>query len=117
MGKGSTFGEVGKALVLSVLVTFFLLVVFALLMLQMGLDSSVVSKLMIVGYILAPATGGFFLGKHKREKRYLWGILIGALYFVVFFLISVTTQNTNPQELIWTMLPMLLGGMAGGMLS
>lgn len=117
MGKGSTFGEVGKALVLSVLVTFFLLVVFALLMLQMGLDSSVVSKLMIVGYILAPAAGGFFLGKHKREKRYLWGILIGALYFVVFFLISVTTQNTNPQELFWTMLPMLLGGMAGGMLS
>lgn len=117
MEKKKTVTDIGKALLLSVLVTVLFLVVFALLMLRAGVGSGLVSRLMIAGYILAPAAGGFMLGKKKKEKRYLWGILIGAVYFAVYFLISVTTQNTVPMDLLWTAVPMLLGGMAGGMLS
>lgn len=117
MGKGIRIGEIGKALLVSVVVTLLFLAGVALLMLQIGLDEAIVSKLMLAGYVLAPAAGGFLLGKKKKEKRYLWGILIGVLYFAVFLLVSILVQNGSVRDVIWTILPMGLGGMAGGMLS
>jgi putative membrane protein (TIGR04086 family) len=89
----------------------------AFLMLKTGLEVTMVSLLMLVGYIMAPAVGGFVLGKKRKVNRFLWGLCVGAIYFVVYAMIAICTKDVSFGEIIWVAIPVCLGGMAGGMLS
>lgn len=117
MGQQRMIKEIAKATGLSMVVTVLFLLFVAFLMLKSGLDEEIVSKIMIAGYVLAPATGGFLLGKKRRVNRFLWGLLIGAIYFLLYMVIAVCTQDAAISEILWVALPVCLGGMAGGMLS
>ncbi len=117
MEQNRTAKEIGKAMALSLLVTLLFLVVLAFLMLKAGLSRETVSKIMIAGYVLAPAAGGFLLGKKRKVSRFLWGLLIGAIYFGVYMLLAVCTQDVPLTDILWVAIPVCLGGMAGGMLS
>ena len=109
--------EVGTAVGISFLVTMLFLVVVAFLMLKAGLGESVVSKVMIAVYVLAPAVGGFILGKKRKVSRFLWGLCVGVVYFLVYALIAVCTKDVSLGDIMWVAIPVCLGGMAGGMLS
>lgn len=109
--------EIGVALGSSFLMTIFFLVIVAFLMLKAGLGEDAVSKIMIVGYALAPAVGGFLLGKRRKVNRFLWGLCVGSTYFVIYALLAVFTMNVAAGDILWVAVPMCLGGMAGGMLS
>ncbi len=109
--------EIGVALGSSFLVTILFLVVVAFLMLKVGLGEDAVSKIMIAGYVLAPAVGGFLLGKRRKVNRFLWGLCVGVTYFIVYALLAVCTMDVAAGGVLWVALPMCLGGMAGGMLS
>lgn len=117
MEQGKTIREIGKALGVSFLVTALFLFLLAFVMLKSGLSEEIVSKIMIVGYLLAPATGGFLLGKKQKVKRFLWGALAGGLYFFIYFAIAVCAMDVPVTDLLWVAVPMCLGGMAGGMIS
>ena len=109
--------EVGMAVGISCLVTILFLVLVAFVLLKAGFSESVVSKIMIAGYVLAPATGGFVLGKKRKVNRFLWGLLAGIVYFLVYAGIALCTQDVSLSEILWVAIPVCLGGMAGGMLS
>ena len=109
--------EVGIAVGSSVVVTILFLVVIAVLMLKAGLGEDTVSKLMIAGYVLAPAVGGFLLGKKRKVNRFLWGLCVGCVYFVLYALLAVCMKDVPMGDIMWVAIPMCLGGMAGGMLS
>lgn len=109
--------EVGIAVGISVLVTILFLVITAVLMLKAGLGEDTVSKLMIAGYVLAPAVGGFLLGKKRKVNRFLWGICVGGVYFLVYALFAVCMKDVPLGDIMWVAIPVCLGGMAGGMLS
>ncbi|MBR6537590.1 MAG: TIGR04086 family membrane protein [Lachnospiraceae bacterium] len=109
--------EVGIAVGSSVVVTILFLVVIAVLMLKAGLGEDTVSKLMIAGYVLAPAVGGFLLGKKRKVNRFLWGLCVGSVYFVLYALLAVCMKDVPMGDIMWVAIPMCLGGMAGGMLS
>lgn len=109
--------EIGTAVGISVLVTLFFLVIVAVVMLKAGLGEATVSKLMIAGYVLAPATGGFFLGKKRKVNRFLWGLCVGGVYFLVYALLAVCMKTAPIGDIMWVAVPVCLGGMAGGMLS
>lgn len=109
--------EIGVALGISFLVTILFLVIVAFLMLKAGLGEDAVSKIMIAGYVLAPAAGGFLLGKKRKVNRFLWGLCVGSAYFVIYALLAVFTMNVAAGDILWVALPVCLGGMAGGMLS
>lgn len=109
--------EVGIAVGISVLVTILFLVITAVLMLKAGLGEDTVSKLMIAGYVLAPAVGGFLLGKKRKVNRFLWGICVGGVYFLVYALLAVCMKDVPLGDIMWVAIPVCLGGMAGGMLS
>ena len=109
--------EIGVALGISFLVTILFLVTVAFLMLKAGLGEDAVSKIIIAGYALAPATGGFLLGKRKKVNRFLWGLCVGSVYFVLYAVLAVCTMDTVAGDILWVAFPMCLGGMAGGMLS
>ncbi len=109
--------ETGTALACSFLITVLFLLIVAFVALKAGLGEDAVSKIMIAGYVLAPAAGGFMLGKKRKVNRFLWGLCIGVLYFAVYAVIAVATKDVSFGNIAWVMLPVCLGGMAGGMLS
>lgn len=117
MDQKKMWKEIGIAVGVSFLVTMLFLVVVAFFMLKSGLSEEVVSKIMIIGYVLAPAAGGFLLGKKRKVNRFLWGLLVGAIYFLVYAAIALGTQDAAMGEILWVAVPVCLGGMAGGMLS
>ncbi|MBR2408809.1 MAG: TIGR04086 family membrane protein [Lachnospiraceae bacterium] len=117
MEQNKTVKEIGKAMGVSCVVTLLFLVLLAFLMLKTGLSRETVSKIMLAGYVLAPATGGFLLGKKRKVNRFLWGLLVGVMYFAVYALLAVCTQDVPVKEILWVAIPVCLGGMAGGMLS
>ena len=109
--------ETGTALACSLLITVLFLMIVAFVALRMGLKEEAVSKIMLAGYVLAPAAGGFLLGKRRKVNRFLWGLCVGVLYFAVYAVIAVVTKDVSFGAIAWVMLPVCLGGMAGGMLS
>lgn len=117
MEQKRVWKEIGTAVGISCLVTVLFLVIVAFVLLKAGLSEGVVSKIMIAGYVLAPATGGFVLGKKRKVNRFLWGLLAGAVYFFIYAVIALCVQNASMTDILWVAIPVCLGGMAGGMLS
>lgn len=117
MEQGKLLKEMAKALGVSLLITMLFLVMIAFIMLKSGLGEEIVSKIMIAGYILAPAAGGFLMGKKRKVNRFLWGLLIGVVYYFIYMAIAVCTQDVPFGDILWVAVPVCLGGMAGGMLS
>ncbi len=117
MKQKEVWKELGFAVGISFVTTVLFLLVLAFLMLKAGLGEAMVSKLMLVGYIMAPAAGGFVLGKKRKVNRFLWGLCVGVVYFVVYAMIAVCTKDVSFGDIIWVAIPVCLGGMAGGMLS
>ena len=112
--------HVMKAVALSYLVTIFLLLVIAFLMLQIGLPSAGVTAAIIITYILSVFIGSFYLGKRVEEKRFIWGLIAAIIYFSIYVIISLVISGNEGVQLgnyIITFLIVALSGMAGGMLS
>lgn len=109
-----------KDLLFSYVVTGLLLFLLSFLMLKLEVSNKVLSGGIIVTYILSTFLGGFLFGKSASQKRFLWGLLIGALYFIILFLISILTGSFMGMEaarVFTVMLLCLFGGMLGGMVS
>lgn len=109
--------EMGTAMGCSFLITILFLLIVAFIALKAGLGEETLSGIMIAGYVLAPAAGGFLLGKKRKVNRFLWGLCVGVMYFAVYAVIAVVTKDVSFGMIAWVMLPVCLGGMAGGMLS
>ncbi|MCI7130540.1 MAG: TIGR04086 family membrane protein [Lachnospiraceae bacterium] len=111
--------------VMVILVTMYvisgiLLLLLAFLMYRMDLAEPVVNGAIIAIYIIAGFFGGFLMGKRAGVKKYLWGLLMGALYYGVLLLVGVVLHqglNGEPVHLLSTMVLCLLSATAGGMIS
>ena len=60
------------------------------------------------------------MGKLTGTKKFLWGLLLGVLYFVLLLLISLGVYHTLQAEITNLLTTFLLcagGGMLGGMVS
>ena len=74
--------------------------------------------MIIVTYILSCFAGGFLSGKMMKNKKFLWGILVGLLYFGIMLLVSLAVNRQLDQtaaNFVTTMVLCILGGMLGGM--
>ena len=107
-------------LVTMYIITGMLLLLLAFLMYQMDLAEPVVNGAIIAIYIISGFFGGFLMGKKTGVKKYLWGLLMGALYYGVLMLVGVVLHqglDAEPVHLLSTMVLCLLSATAGGMLS
>ena len=107
-------------LVTMYIITGMLLLLLAFLMYQMDLAEPVVNGAIIAIYIIAGFFGGFLMGKKTGVQKYLWGLLMGALYYGVLILVGVVLHqglDAEPVHLLSTMVLCLLSATAGGMLS
>lgn len=109
--------ETATAVVCSFLITVLFLVLVAFVALKAGLGENVISGMMMVIYVLAPAVGGFVLGKKRKVNRFLWGLCVGIVYFIVYVILALLTKTVPFTDIAWVAVPVCLGGMAGGMLS
>lgn len=118
--KESMLIPVMVILVTMYIITGILLLLLAFLMYKMDLAEPVVNGAIIAIYIIAGFFGGFLMGKKAGVKKYLWGLLMGALYYGVLLLVGVILHqglDAEPVQLLSTMMLCLLSATAGGMIS
>ena len=71
-------------------------------------------------YLISTFTGGLEVGKLAKVRRFLWGIVLGILYFALLLLVTVGIYRTfhgSSTEILVTFALCAGGGMAGGMIS
>ena len=109
-----------KAMLASYIVTGLLLLLLTFLLYQLKLDEQTVVAGIVVIYVVSTFIGGLILGKLTKKRKFLWGSILGGLYFLLLFLISYGIYrefNTNGLNAITTALLCVGGGMLGGMVS
>ncbi|MDO4343863.1 MAG: TIGR04086 family membrane protein [Eubacteriales bacterium] len=120
MLAGSNIRVVIKSLIISYGITGMLLLFTAFLLYKLEPEQSLVSVGILVIYVLSSFFGGLLAGKGIQNRKFLWGLLTGTLYFLLLLLASWTLGggiHSKVSEIVTTMLLCLGGGMLGGMLS
>ena len=120
MERGTQVFRVMKALLASYIVTGILLFVITFFLYKFEWDEQMVTAGIIVIYVVSTFVGGFILGKIKKARKFLWGLVMGTLYFALLFLVSFGVYRSfdgNGTNVITTFLLCAGGGMLGGMLA
>ncbi|MDR1700458.1 MAG: TIGR04086 family membrane protein [Lachnoclostridium sp.] len=111
--------NVVKYLFVAYVVTMIILAILALLLYKVNISEGVVNGGVVFSYIFSSFIAGLFFCKQKAERKFLWGALIGFLYFVIIMLVSVILNRQLFMQIpnlfsVFTLCT--LGGMMGGML-
>ena len=77
---------VSLGLAAAVFVTILLLLLLTVLIYNTDISGTVSGIMMVAIYVLGPFAGAFVLGKIMKKKRFLWGMLLGVVYFALFVL-------------------------------
>ena len=91
--------------------------ILALLLYKTGLSENNLHIAVIVVYALSCLISGIYCGKKLRERRFMWGLLAGVLYYAVLLAISTGLGGSFSVSFISSALVCLGSGMLGGMLS
>ncbi len=109
-----------KCMLVSYLLTAGLLLFLALMLYRFGLSEKVVSIGIIVIYIAVTFLAGFIAGKRAGEKKFLWGLAMGCIYFLILTAVSIIV-NRGIEDAASSLVTVFLlcggSGMLGGMLS
>ena len=109
----------GKCLILAYLITGVLLMILAFLLYKVKISPQVVAAGIILIYIGATFLAGFLAGRKLKQKKFLWGLLLGAAYFLILVLITLAVNHSVgdlTQSFFTTLILCAGGGMLGGML-
>ncbi|MEG0962946.1 MAG: TIGR04086 family membrane protein [Lachnospiraceae bacterium] len=109
-----------KILLAMYLVTGLLLVLLSGLLYKMQLSESAVSIGIVVIYVFSGFLGGFLMGKTMKSRKFLWGMIIGACYFLILVIGSFVFQHGLDMEVtrvLTTLILCISSGMVGGMIS
>ena len=109
-----------KSLLASYIVTGILLLVLTFFMYKFELNEKIVSAAIVGIYVVSTLIGGVIIGKLTKPKRYLWGMVLGILYFVLLLLITLgvyRTLNGDRVSIVTSLILCAGGGMTGGMIS
>ena len=107
-------------LVFAYVLTGALLLGLAFLLYKFRLDEKIVNIAVIVIYVLVTFLTGFLAGKKLKVRKFLWGFLLGAGYFVILAVVSMIARQQETvvgSHLLTTFMLCAGGGMLGGMLS
>lgn len=109
-----------KSLLASYIVTGILLLVLTFFMYKFELNEKIVSAAIVGIYVVSTLIGGMIIGKLTKSKRYLWGMVLGIIYFVLLLLITLGVYRTLNGDSVSIFTSLILcagGGMTGGMIS
>lgn len=109
-----------KTLLFSYIITGGLLLLLAFLLYKFKLKEDIVSVGIIVIYIISTFFIGFVTGKRIGEKKFLWGLAMGAAYFVILLIVSLCVTHSMQDvaaDMMTTLIMCAGSGMLGGMFS
>ncbi len=107
-------------LVLSYVLTACLLLLLAFILYKFRISESIVNIAVIVIYISVTFAAGFIAGKYYKVKKFLWGLVLGSVYFLILVLVSLiggVSDTVIGSGVVTTWILCAGGGMLGGMLS
>lgn len=124
MGKKELY--MGKAVFIikcmlgAYILTAGLLLLLAFILYRFGLSEKVVSICIIGIYIAVTFLTGLLAGKKEGRRKFLWGLITGALYFGILVVVSLIV-NKGAEDVAGNMLTVFFlcagSGMLGGMVS
>lgn len=96
------------------------LILMAFLMEKFQLNGTFVEVGVTVIYVVSGIAGGLIAGKKMKRKKFLWGLLLGSLYFLILFAVSAALAGRLPKDLVHmgtTLGFCMAAGTLGGMMS
>lgn len=108
-----------KFLFIAYVVTLIVLVILALLLFKANISEEVVNGGVVFSYIFSSFIAGLFFCKQREGRKFLWGAMIGFLYFVIIMSVSMILNRQlfmQIPNLFSVFVLCTLGGMMGGML-
>lgn len=120
MGKGMILACVMRALIAAYVITGILLLGLAFALYKFQLSENTINLGIIVIYVFSSFIGGFSVGRMIKEKKFLWGLVIGVLYISIIILASslaVGHMQIIEHQVGTAALLSIGGGMLGGMFS
>ena len=112
--------DILKALLCAYVMTGILLLILTVLLYKAGLSEENINAGIILTYVISTFSGGFVIGKLAGVKKFLWGLLLGIMYFVLLLFITLVIYHSLQSDLMNLLTTFLLcagGGMLGGMVS
>jgi putative membrane protein (TIGR04086 family) len=109
-----------KGVLFSYIITAFILLLLSFLMLNLDLSGAVISGGVILSYIVSTFIGGLFVGKKLEQKKFLWGLMMGIIYFAILLIVSLMMNRVSPLplgNLFTAFIICSISGMLGGMIS
>ena len=97
-----------------------LLAVLSFALFKFRLPENQVNVAVCAVYVISCFFGGILAGKTMRTRRFFWGLVLGTLYFLFLYLMSLAQKDgvTEDTKRLLSVLAMCtLSGMAGGMVS
>ena len=108
-----------RALIAAYILSGILLMVLSFALFKFRLPENQVNLAVCAVYILS-CFFGMIAGKTMRTRRFFWGLVLGSLYFLFLYLMSLAQKDgvTEDTKRLLSVLAMCtLSGMAGGMVS
>ncbi len=108
-----------KCLLAAYVMTGIMLALMALLLYKLQLSENTVEIGIIVVYVVSSLLAGLFFSKGARNRRFVWGMLAGAAYFLVICAVSFVMEpefSFLSNSCLTTMAICIGSGMLGGML-
>jgi len=118
--KNSRLLSIFKVLIFAYTLTGVLLLVLAFLLYKMEMARSKLEIAVVIIYIIVNLLAGIIGGKAMKERRFIWGAIIGFCYFVILSLVSFIVTRSfydNNSSAVIAFLVCTLSGMFGGMIS
>ena len=124
MGKKEIYMEkvifIIKCMLGAYILTAGLLLLLAFMLYRFGLSEKVVSICIILVYIIVTFLAGLLAGKREGRKKFLWGLMMGVLYFGILVAVSLVV-NRGLEDVAGNLMTVFFlcagSGMLGGMIS
>lgn len=117
--KTGTILQVIKGVVLAYVVSAVILLALAFFMFQWDVSEGFVRGGIIFAYVLSCFISGMVVSKYHSGRKYLWGLLMGAAYYVILLITSMICNRAvfmSIPGILPALFLCLFGGMLGGML-
>lgn len=109
-----------KSLVAAYIITGVMLCMLAFIVYQSNAGMKMANLGITLTYILSSIIAGLMIGKKIGKRKFLWGFLVGMLYFAILTCVSlIFEQNINifSTERLTAFFLCIAGGTLGGMLA
>ncbi|MCD7921822.1 MAG: TIGR04086 family membrane protein [Clostridiales bacterium] len=109
-----------STLLIMYVITGLALLALALVLLKLQPEESVINIGIMAIYIISCLLGGLIAGKRIKERKFLWGVLTGAVYFLILLAGSFLLNrgiSSDTVHVATTLVMCIAAGMIGGMIS